>query len=428
MFYALKGRRFIAIAWFLIAYFSFFFIPVSTSESFVHILGLTGEAVPIDYARIQSACLFVFIFNLVFLVTELSLWKLFGVRTTNINTLWQLPKSSAVLNRVELFFAVFLVVGTILYGIQTLQFDYKDYVAVGNEASWSVVFLWASTPFITIAAMRKQYVRAFIACIPYLYFAYHMKIRSFALLSLIPLAIIYALQATTSAKPNILRLIRIAIIGGSLALILVMSSAVIMSNKMEAKGQGISLPDAGMPFGTVIMMELSDKFDTKTGFDSLALYGRNLIGPFTKLYTKLFDEKLELIEDPPFVMGRLYQGVPRSWSTRFHYPSLWYGDAYVSFGQAGLLLAALWAAIFIFLEVLMSSRMMLLALMLPFFSWHTYMLVRGATAIATVPYAYAAYIALIIGVLAGGVNILNRKFKIQNNRKLLKVNSPRPQP
>jgi hypothetical protein len=363
LYFCVRKKRMITIAWFLIAYFSFFFIPVSLTPEFTHVLGFTNRSVPIEYSRIESTCAFVLLFNLIFLATEIGLWRIFGVSTANNH--WQLPRNSPRLSRISLCYLVLLVVGSVLYGIQTLEFDYTDYVE--NKASWSMVFLWASTPFITISAMRRQYARALLACVPFLYFAFAMKIRSFALLSLIPVAVIYALQVTAGRRLSLAKLARFGLYGGALGLILIMSSALILSNKIGTKGKSFAMPDSGMPFGTAIMMELSDKFDVKTGSDALVLYGRNLINPFTKVYEKLSDEKLEWVEDPPFVMGRLYEGAPDNWRAGFHYPALWYADAYVAFGQAGLLLAALWAAIFVFWEAFMSTRMLVFALMLPFF-------------------------------------------------------------
>lgn len=50
----------------------------------------------------------------------------------------------------------------------------------------------------------------------------------------------------------------------------------------------------------------------------------------------------------------------------------------------------------------------LLVLLLPFFSWHCYMMARGAIAVASVPVAYALYLAAIPMLLALGGGLLRR--------------------
>ena len=44
----------------------------------------------------------------------------------------------------------------------------------------------------------------------------------------------------------------------------------------------------------------------------------------------------------------------------------------------------------------------MIALMLPYYAWHTYMLVRGAPGVASVPFSYAFYVSALAFLLCGG--------------------------
>lgn len=399
--YCIRTKRIISIIWFLIAYFSFFFLPVAMLDSYPHLQGFSAHIMTIESKRIETTCHYIFFFNLIFLASEIIIGKM--ARLDYKSRDWSLPKRSKNLDKVSLVYFLFLFVGGSLYAITTKNFDYKDYVGV-EGGNWSTVFLWASTPLITISALRKQFIRALIACIPFLYFAFHLKVRSFALLSIIPVAIIYALQISSTKKTNAIRYLRIAIFGGGLTTLLIMSSAVIMATKAGNDQQNFSLPDSGMPFGVGIMMELSDKNELHTGWDALNLYGRNLISPFIKLNIKLFNSKIDDIVDPPYVMGQYYDDVPKNFPLHLHYPALWYADAYFAFGNYGLWLAIFWAFVLIGWELIMSRSSLIFGLFLPFYSWHGYMLVRGAISGSSVPISYAFYISALTAFI-----ILGRK-------------------
>lgn len=101
-------------------------------------------------------------------------------------------------------------------------------------------------------------------------------------------------------------------------------------------------------------------------------------------------------------MGRYYDDVPKSFPLRLHYPALWYADAYFAFGKYGLLLAAFWAAVLVGWERLMARNSLIFGLLLPFYSWHAYMLVRGAIAGSSVPISYALYISALTAVIILG--------------------------
>jgi len=402
LYFTFKSGRLISIAWFLIVYFSWFLIPVVTGGSFKHYRAFPGELVTISSNTIYELIVYVIIFNIIFMFCEVLFWKLVGpkVRTHD----YTLPNKSAHLNRVQISLFALLCLGTVLYGITSLTQDYRDYVEY-KGSSWGMVFLWASSSLIAILALRKKYMLALVSCLPFIYFAVHLKIRSFALLSLIPIAIVYMLQITTEGKAGAMKKIRKIVIGGVMFVGILMLSSAIMMDKSGTRSKGFNLPDSGMPFGTAILMELTNKYNASTEWDSLVLYGRNLINPFLKITGSARTD----IVDPPVVMAQLYDGVPVNWGVYYHYPTLWYMDSYLSFAYYGLFLAIFWAFIFVLWEVLMSRNALIFGLLLPFYTWHAYMLIRGATAGATVPFSYAVYITFILSIALAGMKVFSKR-------------------
>lgn len=397
--YCIRAKRIISVVWFLIAYFAFFFLPVAALTSYTHFQGYTAQTLTIDSARIESTCYYILGFNLIFLVSEIILGRMASLR--HLRQEVALPEKSRQLDRLSAIYLAFLLIGGSLYAIRTIGFDYRDYISA-QGSNWSTVFLWAAAPFITLSAMRRQYTRALVACVPFMYFAFLLKVRSFALLSIIPLAIVYVLQVGGIRGFRRVRYFRVALLGGGLALAVLMSSAVIIAKKTGNDRVGLRLPDSGMPFGVGIMMELSDIYRVRTGWDALELYGRNIANPVIKVAQKVIGVELEQVVDPPYVMGQYFDGVPRNQPMRLHYPALWYADAYFAFGKSGLWLAVFWAFVLVGWELVMTRGSLILGLFLPYYSWHAYMLIRGAIAGASVPISYAFYISIIAAVIAFG--------------------------
>lgn len=401
LYFCFKARRLISIAWFLIAYFSWFFIPVVMGGSFKHYRTFPGELVTITNETIANAIVFIFIFNVIFFITEASLWKVIGPKKNDQE--WVLPVKSVLLNRLQIALFSLMILGTVLYGITSFTHEYRDYVEY-RGSGWGLVFLWASSSLITLLALRKKYTLAILACLPFIYFTLQLHIRSFALLSIIPVIIVYMLQVSSEGRSGVLKKI---LFGGAMLLGVLMLSSAVLMDKQGKGSKGFNLPDSGMPYGTVIVMELTNKFKASTEWDSLTLYGRNLINPFLRFFStiNLTDTAILDIVDPPVVMAQLYDGVPKNWGVYFHYPTLWYMDAYLSFGYYGLMLAIFWAFVLVLWESLITRNILLFGLMLPFYTWHIYMLIRGATAGATVPFSYAVYITFIVAAMVGGLKI-----------------------
>ena len=391
----LKQGRFMGIVWMLIAYFALFSIPLAFEGKMSHYRDYSGDWIEITPADFHIAIVYMVSFNAIFFVVEWLAWKLFGA-TKQSN--WTLPIRIPYLSNLSMLYSILLVVGTIFYWYTTRGQNYTDFVEY-KGGNWGQVFLMAASPLITIFALQKRYKMAVVLCLPFLYFAVHLHVRSFALLSLIPVVIVYLLQFCTNRNITFEEKAKKAImLVGFLIISIGLSTAIVVSkrNKVEVASHDI-LPDMGMPYGSAIIMKLSDKYKVATGFDSLSLYAANFANPFRKLVGMAAPG----IEDTPAVMAALWDGYPPWSDTYYHYPTLWYGDAYVSFRYYGLWLAALWAIVLVLWERILTHSKLLFAILLPYFTWHAYMLVRGAIAGAAVPFSYAAYVSIIVALLGG---------------------------
>jgi hypothetical protein len=377
----LRKGRLIAIPWILITYFAVFFVPVSLTDEVKWVRGFFAEPAVADHTVIHKAMLFVVAFNAIFAVSEMLCWQLMR-RQRDPRLEWTLSLAATERRVLYTVFSAYWLIGGGWYVWTTMHAGYRDYV---EGASWAVVFFWASSPLIVISAMRKQWLLASILCLPYLYFAVHLAVRSFALLSLIPMLVVGFYQVVNSASFSRIfwRLVRYSALVG----VVLVGLSIYVS---QYKNGEIGFPDSRMPFGVVEVMAMADKFHRFVGFDGMVLYGWNYINPFMKLFGVMKPD----IADTPNVIADLLEGVPKNWPVYFHYPALLWTDAYMSFAWFGLWMAVMWAVIICAWESLMRRNQLLMALLLPYFCWHSYMLVRGAVAIASVPLAYAFYFSL----------------------------------
>jgi hypothetical protein len=379
----MRQGRLIAVIWILIAYFAIFFVPVSLTDDVKFIRGFFAEPEIASHEVIHKVMIFVVIFNLIFAFAEALLWRLVaGTRRPPVD--WRLSMPPADWERLRAIFLMYWLVGGVWWFWQTTGAGYRDYV---EGASWGSVIFWASSPLIVLSAMSNRWAFASALCLPFLYFCVHLAVRSFVLLSIVPLFVVgfYQVANRTSFNRAIGRLLRYLVV--VVGLLYAVSYFV---SQYKDYGKGFAFPDSGMPFGVVETVAMVDRFNRHVGFDGLILYGWNYINPFMKL----FGIPKPSIPDTPTVIAGLLDGVPANFPVLYHYPALLWADAYISFAWAGLWMAVLWAVVVCIWELLMRRNQLLLSLLLPFFCWHSYMLVRGAVAVASVPVSYSLYFAL----------------------------------
>jgi hypothetical protein len=392
----MRRGRLMALVWFLMTYFACFFIPVALTDHISFTRGFYSEAETADHGTIHNVLLFVIMFDFLFAVAEHLCWWCLN-RREGMRLTWKVEMSDAQWELLLVVFGLYWVVGGAWWFWQTRGSGYREYV---EGASWGSVIFWASSPVIVLAAMRRRWWLVTILCIPYLFFCVHLQVRSFALLSVVPVVVVELYRragSSASLRRASGRVIRYAIVAGAL----LVSLSVIIAAYRKAP---VELPDSKMPFGVVETVAMVDRYHRHVGWDGLTLYAVHYINPFMKLlHVKLPDS-----QDTPTVIAQLLDGVPDDWPVLFHYPALIWADAYISFDWYGLWMAVLWAAVCCLWEFLMRRSGVLLALLLPYFCWHTYMLVRGAVAVASVPESYSLYLSLVPLLLVFGTRVLKK--------------------
>lgn len=404
---SLFKRRLIAIVWLLVAYFSFFLVGLALEGEYKHYRGFTGDLLTVRSETIRYICVYVFSCNLLLALSEMLTWKLFGLKSSQIS--WKLSARDSRIRIANWIFLTLLLAGAVFYWLTMQGSDYRAYVE-SKSSNWPVVFFWASSPFITLAILQRKYWQGGLAITPFLFFAFYLDIRSFALLSLIPAAIVFYFQLLEKTSRR--KTLPILAKGFVIACVLIGASAVVMHKKsidMDLRNTG-GLPDSGMVYGMGMAFEMTKRIKEYTEFNSLTKYALNTINPFLRL----FGVPLPVIKDTPVHIAGLIDGVPSDWPVYFHYPTLWYTDAFVSFGGGGVLLAVFWGVLLSLWERLMLRRTILIALFLPFYTWHAYMLIRGATAVATVPFSYSIYVVIIVAAMSG------QFFRVRVNKAVAK--------
>lgn len=384
--FSFKNNRLISIQWFLIAYFSFHFIFVVNDGEFYHFRNFINDSQKITIQTIRFCTYYILSFNLLFFLSETII---FSFVKNKIKLNFYLPKYNSNINKQVIVFIIILLFSAASYYNTISSHNYRDYVEY-QGSNWALAFIWTSSPVISILAMQKKYILAILCCVPFILFSVKLNIRSFALLSIIPLAFTYVMQLKNNTRSTLSFLNKYLKIILIFCFLLFLSYAIVYD-----KNDKFKLPDSGMPYGVPITIELSEKFNVKTNWNSLNLYFLNILKPFYKILAQTPKKE----KDTPVIIANMIEGVPLNWDVYYHYPTLWYSDTFISFGIYGVIISIFWGTIFSLWEYICLRNTLLLSLFLPFYCWHAYMVVRGATAIAAVPFSYAVYLTFIITFL-----------------------------
>ena len=414
---AFVTRRLVVLPWALVTYFAVFVVPMAYSGAYRRFRGFSGDFVSVSETTVSAVVVFMVLFNAIAFVSDAMVWR--GLGGAKVKIEWELEKNNFRTDISKFILLMFLMIGGGLFWQKMRLLGYREYVEFSSQgANWPIVFLWASSPLITILALQRRYVLASVCCLPFLFFAQHLSVRSFALLSLVPASAVFYMQRADNLAKRKGEFLKLLLWAVPVFLLLVAVSTVVMEKKT---GRVTGLPDTGIVYGVGLVFAAHKHGEGDQGFISLRKYSQNVVSPLIKLAGKLVGYREPVLEDTPVYIARLIDGVPKHSGVYFHYPALWYSDAFVSFGAGGLLLAALWGTVLAAIERLTVSRPLLIALILPFYVWHAYMLVRGATAIATVPVSYAFYfslMALAIAIPVGAKPIRRRLEKVPAGRVL----------
>lgn len=406
---SLQGLRLIAMSWLLLAYHGLFLIPLTISGKFSTYRNFVGDVLVVSPETIRYLALFVLAFNAVFAVAEVLTWRVSsgkGLRPAA----WELRGDPTWLKGAKGILLGCLLGGAILYWFKMEGGGYRSYVEF-RGSNWPQVFFWASSPLIVILALQRRYIPALLGCLPFLFFATYLKIRSLVLLSLIPVMVVFYYQFVSQSMLRKKQILKPILVGCALFFFLVGVSIAVTYKKAadvsgiaNTPGQITGLPDAGMIYGSSLVFQATLESGQHLGFNGLERYLLNIVNPFVRL----FQIQPRALEDPAVYMAWIIDGVPKNSLVFYHYPTLWYADAFLAFGLGGLLLAVLWGVIFSAWEAFMTRNSLIIAVLLPFYIWHCYFLIRGTITGATAPIAYATYISVAIMLLVTPARYLRK--------------------
>lgn len=402
----LKQKRLISAVWLLITYFSLDYVLVAFSGAFSHIQKYSGRTVDISQEMINLGLLFVLIYNLIFLICGDYLSAKFGTKRNKV--VWTLPKNlppsfQYLKNALLAIFFISVPLTMMMYSGSV----YRDYVE-RTASSWPYVFYQCALPVISICCLQKKYIWALFLSVPSIILSYQMGVRSFLLPTLVAIGFIYVFQSV-NFKGGMISLLKNAklvfgacLIMGSLVII----SFVTKSNKSKTEEFAFTLPDYGMAKQSLIVFTIANDGVEQTGVDSINLYLRKWFNPARKVLGLKGGD----IVDPATKMAYMWEGIKTDGHSKYlHYPSLIYSDSYLAIGFKGLVFAFLWCFVCHAMEAVMARNSYLMSLCIPFFMWHSYMLVRGAVAGAADPFSYAFYLTAFISLLLCNTRLIRKK-------------------
>lgn len=264
---------------------------------------------------------------------------------------------------------------------------YTEFVEY-QGSNWGLVLVYLSSPAICLLSMRKRYGLAAVMALPYVYFSVVLQVRSFFVFSLLPIVVIYYLDNKPASLG--LTLSRRGIGFFAVLVGLLLANFVVTQNKT---GQ-ISLPEQQLLRNFIQVSARIAEDGGFTGFDSTIrlLYG--VIAPLGAI----FNYQPALPDDVQVYFARLIFGAS-TLSGYFHYPSLWYADAYASFGWLGALVGLAIGGWLRVAEKAISFSKISFSLFLPFYIWNVYMILRGAMGNSVAAISYPLYMAALLYLL-----------------------------
>lgn len=107
----IRSRRLISVAWFLIAYFALFFLPVAMTKEMSWYRGFRAEFVKVGYPTIHKVIIYVLIFNIIFAISEVLISRLLFRKNGQTTLRWQLDSQEQNLRILNAVLGLFWFVG-----------------------------------------------------------------------------------------------------------------------------------------------------------------------------------------------------------------------------------------------------------------------------------------------------------------------------
>lgn len=385
---SLKHKRLISFMWLLSFYFSIAILVNGVDTVIIHDAKFSGARWLISEDSQKNNVIFVLMFNCALAVGELFFLKFYKfelprLKTANI----QFRK---ILNIFRLSYGVALIASSFLYYLKMRGLGYTDYVEF-KDSNWPFVFLFAASPFVTFSYVLGKKISIIVSLFIFIFFAFYLNVRSFLLISILPLLFCFIIKNFQISENfnygNFTRYIKYVF----LFLIFIFLGSFLGYQRTGM----ITLPEFGLPVGMHIIM---DKFRAGydcTGFNSLLVFMYGLLMPIYKI----FDLQPPFVHDTPAIFAAIYEGFESKPTNYYHYPVLWYADAYASFRSYGILMGFFWGAFLVTYERLISISMLTFLIFIPFYSWTVYFLVRGAVGNSINSISYPLFLSFIVFII-----------------------------
>lgn len=383
--YAKKKMNFSLFSWTFLSYFSvLLLVAVLRKSDFYE--GYSGQYVTysdMDYLNVTG---FVLVANLMFALGYLIVSKIRILRLS-IADQWlsefKMAKENPFGKILLPIYGVYFLLGVILYAVTSMGMSYSEFVEY-QGSNWGIVFLYASSPIICILWMRGNYVPAILASSVFVYFSINLQVRSFFIFSLFPIIFIYFFSNIKASNSFFVWLKKPA---GIFSILSVLGLSLFIIFQKTGR--------FGLPEGTLVdsMIQVMHKLDSGapgTGWDSTERFLYGFISPVLGF----LNITPELNEDVQVYFASLIFGFSRA-DVYYHYPSLWYSDAYSSFGWLGIFFGLFWGGLFYVLEKIIRKNKVIFCLFLPFYIWIVYMVMRGAIGNSAAAISYPVYIGAL---------------------------------
>lgn len=372
---SIREKHLIALFWFLSTYISIMFMFTSFLGRQQE-LGFTNQIWNISDLNMNKAMLFVLASNLLFFLgTKLPTKKL---KPSEI-----IKNQKFATNLIANSYFIVFLISFYFYFSKMQDLGYRGFVEYSGS-DWSKVFLIVSSVAIILCYIRKKYLCLSICIILISYLSYLTDIRSFLIISFLPL-IVYTWITSKDRRLN-----RKTI--GHMFLVVFLLAVVSTSISFSKIGR-IVLPESNLTNYYVLIYDRISYGSPTTGFNSLLGFAEGVMGPFLKLTgVSIFNAK----DDTPTYLASLIFGTDNFGGVTYHFPSLWYSDSFVSFGFAGCLLGIFWGWLITYLDRIMRSNKDILLFFMPYYVWFVVFVFRGAIANSTIAISYSFYVQLIV--------------------------------
>ncbi len=373
----LSEKRIISIFWIFSSYVAFLFIIEGVINKTSYTLGFSGVSWRIETKDQVKSILFVLISNVLFFIgSAIRLFKSLELKKYT-------RKSNFTTKPITVFYSIVFLLSYSVYLLKMQGLGYAGFVEYSGS-DWSRVFLIYSVPIILLSYVRKNYIICFSAVLMIIYVAFYLQIRSFFILTLVPLLIlIWLLNDSENRIDKKYKLAFLSILSISLGI-----STLISLQKTGV----IILPESGLPKNYFLVFDKITYGALNTGFNSLNGFFEGLFLPFFNI---LGGRTFISASDTPVYMASLIFDTDSFTDSFYHFPSLWYADSYVSFGIYGILLSFFWGWLIGTVDELVSKNIYTLVFFLPYATWFIIIIFRGAIANSTIAISLPFYLQIV---------------------------------